>query len=134
MTVMTPNNILMFRTLNGIYEPSAIQQLPDGRFLVVEDEKLHPFSLLSISPEGSVSSAPLSPEPLEAGDALWKLDDLEGVALDRSGYLYAITSHSRDGDGDEKKSRDKLLRFRIEGAEILRHALRSFRKGKVIAT
>ena len=28
-----------FRPLTGIFEPSAIQQLPDGRFLVVEDEK-----------------------------------------------------------------------------------------------
>ncbi len=33
-----------FSSLTGLYEPSAIQQLPDGRFLVVEDEKDHPFS------------------------------------------------------------------------------------------
>ena len=35
-----------FRPLSGIYEPSAVQQLPDGRFLVVEDEHRHPFSVL----------------------------------------------------------------------------------------
>ena len=115
MTVMTLNNIPMFLTLTGIYEPSAIRQLADGRFLVVEDEKQHPFSLVTISSDGSVSSTPLGPGPLETGDAFWKLDDLEGVALDRSGYIYALTSHSRDSDGDEKKSRDKLVRFRIEG-------------------
>ena len=51
---MTLNNIFIF--LTGIYEPSAIQQLPDGRFLVVEDEKKHPFSLVTINPDGSVSA------------------------------------------------------------------------------
>lgn len=116
---MTLNNLLMFLALTGIYEPSAIQQLPDGRFLVVEDEKKHPFSLVTIRADGSVGSAALSPGLLEGGDAFWKLDDLEGIALDRSGYVYATTSHSRDGDGDEKKSRDKLVRFRIEGERVV---------------
>lgn len=109
----------MFQPLTGIYEPSAIQQLPDGRFLIVEDEKQHPFSLVKIGPDGGVSSTPLEPGLLEAGVAFWKLDDLEGVALDRSGHIYALTSHSRDSDGDEKKSRDKLVRFRIEGDRVV---------------
>ena len=116
---MTLNNIPMFKTLTGIYEPSAIQQLPDGRFLVVEDEKQQPFSLVTINPDGNISSTPLSPGSLEPGDAFWKLDDLEGIALDQSGYIYTTTSHSRDGDGDEKKSRDKLVRFRIEGDHVV---------------
>jgi hypothetical protein len=119
MTAMTLNNTLMFLALTGIYEPSAIQQLPDGRFLVVEDEKKHPFSLVTINPDESVSSAALSPGLLQAGDGFWKLDDLEGVALDRSGFIYALTSHSRDSDGDEKKSRDKLVRFRIDGDRVV---------------
>ena len=109
----------MFQALTGIHEPSAIQQLPDGRFLVVEDEKQHPFSLVTIGPDGSVGSTALGPGPIESDDAFWKLDDLEGIARDRSGYLYAVTSHSRDGDGDEKKSRDKLVRFRIEGDRVV---------------
>ena len=116
---MALNNVLMFLALTGIYEPSAIQQLPDGRFLVVEDEKQHPFSLVTINADGRVDSTPLNPEPLEAGDSFGKLDDLEGIALDRAGYVYAITSHSRDGDGDEKKSRDKLVRFRIDGNRVV---------------
>jgi hypothetical protein len=117
MTIMTLINIFIF--LTGIYEPSAVQQLPDGRFLVVEDEKKHPFSVVTINPDGSVSATPLSPGLLEAGDDFWKLDDLEGLALDRSGYLYALTSHSRDGEGDEKKSRNKLVRFRLEGDRVV---------------
>ncbi len=120
---MALNNIFMFLALTGIYEPSAVQQLPDGRFLVVEDEKKHPFSLITLSPDGSVSSTPLRPGLFEGGDAFWKLDDLEGLALDRAGNIYALTSHSRDGDGDEKKSRDKLVRFRLEGERVLAPAV-----------
>lgn len=119
MTHMTLDNNPMFLALTGIFEPSAIQQLGDGRFLVVEDEKQYPFSLVTIGADGGVGSTPLIPGPEEEDDAFWKLDDLEGIALDRSGYIYAITSHSRDDDGDEKKSRDKLVRFRIEGDHVV---------------
>ena len=109
----------MFLELTGIHEPSAIQQLEDGRFLVVEDEKQYPFSLVTLGPDGNVGSTALRLESLAAGDAFAKLDDLEGIALDRAGFIYAITSHSRDGDGGEKKSRDKLVRFRIEGDRVV---------------
>lgn len=119
MTDMTPNNTPVFQFLTGIHEPSAVQQLPDGRFLVVEDEKQHPFSLVTISPDGSISSMPLNRTALAGDDPFWKLDDLEGITLDQSGHIYALTSHSRDSDGDEKKSRDKLVRFRIEGDRVV---------------
>jgi hypothetical protein len=89
--------------------------LEDGRFLIVEDEKQYPFSLVTLGADGSAGSKPLSMDALAEGDGFAKLDDLEGIALDRAGFIYAITSHSRDDDGDEKKSRDKLVRFRIEG-------------------
>lgn len=115
---MSLNNHSLFQPLTGLYEPSAIQQLADGCFLVVEDEKQHPFSLVTISAAGDVSSAPLRP-PAQADEAVWKLDDLEALALDRAGYVYAITSHSRDGEGDEKKSRDKLVRFRVTGERMV---------------
>lgn len=131
MPVMTPPPIPEFLPLTGLYEPSAIQQLADGRFLVVEDEKEHPFSLLTLSADGAAKSTPLSPGWFESGDAFWTLDDLEGLALETSGYLYAVTSHSRNDDGEEKKSRDKLVRFRIEANRVvapvvaggLKHAL-----------
>jgi hypothetical protein len=58
---MTQNNTSRFQELTGLYEPSAIQQLPDGRLLVVEDEKQHPFSLITIDSDGAVSSKALSP-------------------------------------------------------------------------
>ena len=109
-----------FRPLTGIYEPSAIQQLPDGRFLVVEDEKEHPLSLVTIDADGSVQSAALTAGLFQLFSPFWKLDDLEGLATDRAGFVYGITSHSRDGDGNEKSSRDKLVRFRIQGNRVVK--------------
>ena len=103
----------MFNALNGLYEPSAIQQLPDGRFLVAEDEKDSPFSLLTLRPDGSTTVEPLTVDTEQI--TVGKLDDLEGLATDSSGFVYAITSHSRNGKGEEKKSREKLVRFRVDG-------------------
>lgn len=68
----------MFIALNGLYEPSAIQQLPDGRFLVAEDEKDSPFSLLTLRPDGSTTVEPLTVDTEES--SVGKLDDLEGLA------------------------------------------------------
>ena len=116
---MPQNPTPVFQPLTGLYEPSAIVQLADGRFLVVEDEKEHPFSLVSITAEGRVSTTSLAPGWLESGDGFWKLDDLEGLTLDHVGQIYAITSQSLDGDGDVKKSREKLVRFRIQGERVV---------------
>lgn len=116
---MPPADGPRFHPLPGVFEPSAIQQLPDGRFLVVEDEKAHPFALVRIEADGTTDSQPLGPGLIESFGSFWKLDDLEGLTLDPAGRLYAITSHSRDGDGDEKKARDKLVRFRIEADRVV---------------
>ena len=92
----------MFQIFTGLYEPSAIQQLPDGRFLVVEDEKQNPFTLATIHPDGKVSSKTLDIGLQESSNLFWKLNDLEAVALDHAGFLYTITSHSRNAEGEEK--------------------------------
>ncbi|MEW5788558.1 MAG: hypothetical protein AB1899_11965 [Pseudomonadota bacterium] len=111
-----------FLPFTGIYEPSAIQQLPDGRFLVAEDEKDHPFSLVDIGLDGRVACTPLLP-PLAGDDAVWKLDDLEALALDPAGRVYALTSHSRSGSGEEKRARDKLVRFRVADGRMVEAGL-----------
>jgi hypothetical protein len=108
-----------FRPLPGIFEPSAAQRLPDGRLLVVEDEKSHPFSLITLGADGRVESTALRAGLLQMFSSFWDLDDLEGLTLDRAGFVYAITSHSRDGDGDEKEAREKLVRFRIDGTRVV---------------
>lgn len=108
----------MFRPLTGIYEPSAIQQLPDGRFLVAEDEKEFPFALVTLHADGSAASVALQLADDEAG-GVGKLADLEALTGDAAGNVYAITSHSRNAKGEEKKSREKLLRFRVEGDRMV---------------
>lgn len=108
-----------FQPLVGLYEPSAIQQLPDGRFLAVEDEVEHPFSLVEIGPDGHAAATALERGWLDFDSGFWKLDDLEGLACDPSGRVYAITSLSRTGEGKEKKARDKLVRFRVEGNRVV---------------
>lgn len=72
---------------------------------MVEDEKHHPFSLITIGADGGVECTALKPGLLQLFSDFWKLDDLEGLALDRAGFVYAVTSHSRDEGGNEKPSR-----------------------------
>ena len=116
---MAPDNTHAFLPLEGLYEPSAILQLPDGRFLVVEDEPDYPFSLLQIGLDGQVSSAALNTQIMSSNKALRKLNDLEGLTADQYGHIYAITSHSRNADGEQMKSRDNLVRFRIESDHLV---------------
>ena len=116
---MTNKEAPAFQPLTGVHEPSAILQLPDGRFLVVEDEQSHPLSLVTIDAAGGVETVALKAGLLQMFSDFWRLDDLEGLALDRAGYVYAITSHSRDDDGDAKKSRERLVRFRIDGHKVV---------------
>ena len=74
---------------------------------------------MTLAAEGVVKHKSLGPGWFQSGDPFWKLDDLEGLALDGRGYLYAVTSHSRDDAGKQKKSRDQLVRFRIEGDRVV---------------
>ena len=125
---------LAWRTLDAIYEPSAIVQLADGRFLVVEDEKAHPFCLFSLDGEGHVvDRRSLTPGWFDFNDRFWKLDDLEGLALNDQGWIYAVTSQSLDGDGERKKSREKFVRFRIEGERIVDAGVSSGLKDALVA-
>jgi hypothetical protein len=116
---MTNDQASAFQPLPGTYEPSAIVQLPDGRFLVVEDEKDHPLHVLTFAVDGHIASAELTASLLQTFSAFWNLDDLEGLTLDKTGFVYAITSHSRVDDGDTKASREKLVRFRVEDDKVV---------------
>jgi len=116
---MTGTTLAAFKPLTGIYEPSAVLQLPDGRFLVCEDERDHSLSLVSIGADGRVRSTALRPGLLQIFSSFWQLDDLEGLALDRTGFVYGITSHSRDEKGEQHAARERLVRFRIEGDNLV---------------
>lgn len=100
--------------LNQTYEPSAVQQLPDGRLLVAEDEYLHALSLLTLGENGEIVESDAIDSRL-VRSLKNKLNDLEGLALDNEGYIYAITSHSTNKKGERKDDREQLLRFAIHG-------------------
>lgn len=96
--------------LNGTYEPSGIIQLPDGRMIVVEDEKEAAIHLLTPRDGGAFTGTPLR---IETSSGL--LDDLEAIAMGKDGYVYAITSHARTAAGKRLDTREKLVRFKVEG-------------------
>lgn len=111
-----------FRKFDRIYEPSGALQLPDGRFLVVEDEAAHPLSVFTLGELGVEREQPLWRASLfsifDDNRELRNLDDLEGVSLGRDGWIYAITSHSRKESGKRNNDREQLLRFRLDGDQV----------------
>ncbi len=112
-----------FKSLSAVQEASGVQQLIDGRFLTVNDEKDHPFDILTLNDKGEFSVDPLYPQKQFSEKGQYqdfiKLDDLEGIDIDSLGYLYIITSHSFTSSGKRKKSREKLARFKIQGQTII---------------
>ena len=102
---------------DNIYEPSAVQQLPDGRLLVVEDESSRAFSLMKFAEDGTLYEDEALDVRLIRGFKR-KLSDLEGLAKDNQGYIYAITSHSRNKKGERRPDREHMLRFKIEGNDV----------------
>jgi len=122
-----------FRQFDLIYEPSGVQQLPDGRFVVVEDEAVHPLDVLSLQPDGQVTELPVYRSSLFSWSSpnrvLKTLEDLEAVAVDERGLVYAITSHSRKENGKRDDKREQLARFGLEGEQVVDfRVLRGLRK------
>lgn len=101
-------------TLVGVYEPSAVQQLPDGRVLVVEDEAERAMNVLNVATDGSLTENAVASLQLTRSFGR-KLNDLEGLTTDDKGLIYAITSHSSDSNGARDPTREQLLRFRVNG-------------------
>ena len=131
-----PARVGRFPLASGIYEPSGVLQLNDGRLLVVEDEASHPFTVLTFNPDGGIGSLQLAPDKLFSSDGphrqFRKLDDLEGVEVDSRGYIYAVTSHSRTGSGGYNGNRGKLARFRISGDRIVEPVVETGLKGQLL--
>ena len=122
-----------FRKFEQIYEPSGVHQLPDGRFVVVEDEAVHPLDVFSLQTDGQVSEQPLYRSSLLSWNSpnrvLKTLEDLEAVAVDEQGRVYAITSHSRKENGKRDDKREQLARFGLEGEQIVNfQVMRGLRK------
>ncbi|MFV0460990.1 MAG: Pycsar system effector family protein [Actinomycetales bacterium] len=101
----------------AIYEPSAVQQLPDGRILVVEDEADRAMTLLSFDESGMLAEDRTAGLRIMRGFGT-ELDDLEGLSIDDDEQVYATTSHSLTNDGTRHPSREQLVRFKISGGMV----------------
>ena len=104
-----------------LYEPSGIAPLPDGRFLVVEDEPKRALRLVSFETsdnDASIRETDLAlPGSLTERLSIGTLDDLEGSAHDQSGRIYIVTSHD-DSAPHWVSKRQKLLRFSVEDGRM----------------
>ncbi|WP_299845661.1 DUF3616 domain-containing protein [uncultured Paracoccus sp.] len=115
-------NIVRLRNLGigsfeAIYEPSAVQQLSDGRILVVEDEATRAMNLLTLSEDGSLSEDRATGLRMARSFGR-QLNDLEGLTIDAQDRVYAITSHSLTNKGERNPDREQLLRFRVSGSSV----------------
>ena len=123
LTKPAANNVAELRSLginmfNGVYEPSAVQQLPDGKLLIAEDEPNHAFSIVSIDPSGRfVEDEALDTRVITGFKR--RLSDLEALARDDEGFIYALTSHSRTRKGNRSPDREHLMRFKIQDGNVL---------------
>lgn len=117
------NNVAELRSLginmfNGVFEPSAVQQLPDGKLLIAEDEPNHAFSIISIDKTGRfVEDEALDTRVITGFKR--RLSDLEALARDDEGFIYALTSHSRTRKGNRSPDREHLMRFKIQDGNVL---------------
>ena len=103
---------------NGVYEPSAVQRLPDGNLLIAEDEPNHAFSIISIDKTGRfVEDEALDTRVITGFKR--RLSDLEALARDDEGFIYALTSHSRTRKGNRSPDREHLMRFKIQDGNVL---------------
>ncbi|WP_191963651.1 Pycsar system effector family protein [Neisseria zalophi] len=105
-------------TFSSVYEPSAVQQIPDGRLLVVEDEADRAASILAFNADGTLVENDVADTRIIRG-LKRKLSDLEGLTRDNEGYIYAATSHSRNREGLRRPDREHLLRFKIQGNDVV---------------
>ena len=103
---------------NGVYEPSAVQQLPDGKLLIAEDEPNHAFSIISIDKTGKFIEDEALDTRVITGFKR-RLSDLEALARDDEGFIYALTSHSRTRKGNRSPDREHLMRFKIQDGNVL---------------
>lgn len=115
-------NIVRLRNLGigsfeAIYEPSAVQQLSDGRILVVEDEATRAMNLLTLSEDGSLTEDRATGLRMARSFGR-QLNDLEGLTVDGTDRVYAVTSHSLTNKGERNPDREQLLRFRVSGTSV----------------
>ena len=112
----TPSVQVEYERFQRVFEPSGAQVLPDGRVLVVEDDGQRPFSLLQ-----PIAGQKFVEEVVQySGGKSDKFDvqDLEALAIDHGGFVYAVSSLSRNTRGHRDRHREKIMRFRVDQAGL----------------
>lgn len=105
-------------TFDGIYEPSGIQRLPDGRFIVVEDEPEDALHVMQLNEQNRlIEDKALSRQLMR--QFYQPLNDLEAVTLGPDGYIYAMTSFSANKHGKRSPDREQFIRFKLQGNRIV---------------
>lgn len=117
-TPMEVTSTVIPRKFSGIYEASAAQQLPDGSLLILEDESDRALNIVTLDGGGLTQENDQQDQQLVASFKR-DLNDLEGVTLDESGFVYGTTSFSKTKKGKRDPAREQLLRFKVEEGELI---------------
>jgi hypothetical protein len=103
----------------NVFEPSGATTMPDGKVLIVEDERsVNSLKLLDIQQNGKV----VEEGHLYLNKALKKIfkkdiEDLEAITSDGN-IVYAITSHTVSKKNGRKPSRERFIMFKYEDGAI----------------
>jgi len=118
-TVPTASSLVVNPFDAPIYGASGVAQLADGRLIVAGDDQYNPLTIIDLFGTGASKTF----TSREIGRALGAagggpLNDLEALATDGRGHVYATTSHALTSKAVEKPSREQLVRF-----DVLRNRL-----------
>ncbi|MGB1310160.1 MAG: hypothetical protein ACPG47_03070 [Leucothrix sp.] len=127
------------KAFSGVYEPSAAQQLNDGKLIVLEDEVSRALNLLRFGAKGQLNEDAILDKQLNA-QLDERLDDLEGIAIGQKGEVYATTSFSRTRKGKRRTNREKLVRLvfdengQLVKQNVYKHFAKSLNKSGLFST
>ena len=115
----SPDSVTVARFGMFSFGASGVTQLPDGRIIIAEDEKLHPFVIVDLFRTGAAREF-LAPEVAAAFSAVGVTDvnDLEGITHDSAGHLYATTSHTIPRSGQQTTDRRLVVRFDVRSDSL----------------
>ena len=106
--IPTPDAAPAFRLLTGLLNPQPSSNFRTGDSWWSRTKKTI-RSAWSLSAPTGMSAPNHWAQPGSGGDPIWKLDDLEGLALECAGYRYAITWHNAIMMAMSRKGAKRLI-------------------------
>ncbi len=114
-TLFVSNQLGQFKE---IYLPSGIEPLSDGRLLITEGQQQGAMSIVKLNADGTTQENKLLDAFLLKTLDI-QLDEFVGVTVGSGGYVYAITSFSRDEDGFRMPENERIIQFKIDDNRIV---------------